>query len=129
MLGVQPVETRSWPTDYTGPLAIHASRLYNTWSRRIAARRDVRAVLAAAGLDHEQLVTQAIVGTVRLVGCCRVEEAWARLLPAQRKFGDFRPGRFAWVLADPVIFPEPIFARGLPGLWTWEPPAELQASA
>jgi hypothetical protein len=35
-------------------------------------------------------------------------------------FGDYTPGRFAWVLAAVRALAEPIPARGAFGLWTWE---------
>ena len=38
----------------------------------------------------------------------------------ERPFGDFTPGRFAWLLEDIVALPEPIPAKGHQGLWNWE---------
>jgi hypothetical protein len=35
-------------------------------------------------------------------------------------FGDYSPGRYAWLLADVRALPTPIPARGYQGLWTWE---------
>ena len=35
----------------------------------------------------------------------------------QRPYGDFTPGRYAWLLADVEALPEPIPARGRQGLW------------
>lgn len=38
----------------------------------------------------------------------------------QRPYGDFQPGRWAWMLTD--ITPcDPIPAKGKQGLWNWEP--------
>jgi hypothetical protein len=34
-------------------------------------------------------------------------------------FGNYLPGRWAWVLADVVRLPEPIPARGALGIWDW----------
>jgi len=34
--------------------------------------------------------------------------------------GDYSPGRFAWVLENPVMFNLPIPARGQQGWWNWE---------
>jgi activating signal cointegrator 1 len=36
----------------------------------------------------------------------------------QRPFGDFTPGRWAWLLDDIRPLPEPVPARGRQGLWT-----------
>lgn len=38
----------------------------------------------------------------------------------QRPYGDYAPGRFAWLLADVVALDEPIPARGRQGLWNWD---------
>lgn len=36
----------------------------------------------------------------------------------QLPWGDYRPGRYAWLLADITPLPDPIPARGRQGLWT-----------
>lgn len=35
-------------------------------------------------------------------------------------FGDYTPGRYAWLLADVRALPEPIPAKGALGLWNYE---------
>jgi hypothetical protein len=40
----------------------------------------------------------------------------------ERQFGDFTPGRFAWVLENVQRLVEPVEARGWQGLWEWEAP-------
>ncbi len=37
----------------------------------------------------------------------------------QRPYGDFTPGRFAWLLSDIELLLEPVPARGAQGLWEW----------
>lgn len=44
--------------------------------------------------------------------CAAVEEC-------QRSYGDFTPGRFAWLLADVEPLAEPVPAKGRQGLWEW----------
>ena len=39
---------------------------------------------------------------------------------AQKPYGDFAPGRFAWLLNKIKPLPEPIPTRGRQGLWNWE---------
>jgi len=39
----------------------------------------------------------------------------------QLPFGDFAPGRFAWLLTDIEPLPEPVPAKGRQGLWEWTP--------
>ena len=38
----------------------------------------------------------------------------------EKLWGDYSPGRFAWVLQNPVMFDKPIPARGKQGWWEWE---------
>ena len=37
----------------------------------------------------------------------------------ERAFGDFSPGRFAWLLADVAPLDPPVPAKGRQGLWEW----------
>lgn len=41
------------------------------------------------------------------------------LTDQERAFGDYSPGRYAWLLSDIRALPEPIPARGAQGLWAW----------
>jgi hypothetical protein len=43
-------------------------------------------------------------------------ESW-QMTEEELAFGDYRAGRFAWLLADIRALPEPIPARGALGLW------------
>ena len=38
----------------------------------------------------------------------------------QRAYGDFTPGRFAWLLENIEALPVPVPAKGRQGLWNWE---------
>lgn len=40
------------------------------------------------------------------------------------RFGDYFPGRYAWILENVKWLPEPMPAKGKQGLWNWEPPEE-----
>lgn len=49
-------------------------------------------------------------------------------LEHQRTYGDFTPGRWAWLLSDIAPLAEPAPARGRQGLWewSWDPTDEYQ---
>lgn len=121
-LGLKQVETRSWPTAYRGPLAIHAGR-----APLEPGMLTVCTALANAGLGVTLVQVEtavyplgAIVATCDLVGCVRMEEETikqARLV--ERCLGDWKPGRFAWHL-DNIRPCAPIHARGAQGLWDCE---------
>lgn len=132
-IGAKRFETRSWSTGYRGPLAIHAGKGLGP----VGGMRGLRAVCATEPfrrvlLDYELedlsdpalLPRGRVVATVRLAGVRRVEDlatpgrmelAGAPLW--ERSFGDYSPGRFAWVLAD-VVPARSAPIRGALGLWS-----------
>jgi hypothetical protein len=139
-IGAKKIEARGWPTNYRGPLLIHqGSNLRPVGGEQglidICASEPFRSVLFDAGYTHwGNLDKGAIVAVCELVdvrpipaslpvlfGYVNAERAWDwRLADQERAFGDYSPGRFAWLLADVRALPEPITARGMPGLWEWE---------
>ncbi len=53
-----------------------------------------------------------------------VLDRWNKLnvgISQELPFGDYRPGRWAWLLEDIRPLDEPIPARGHQGLWEWKP--------
>jgi hypothetical protein len=77
--------------------------------------------LEAAG-GGGNLPRGAVIGTVEIVDCVPVEELVDSLDNRERLLGDYSPGRFAWVLQNPVMFKTPIPAHGKQGWWNWEEP-------
>jgi hypothetical protein len=41
-------------------------------------------------------------------------------------FGDYRPGRFMWVLRSVRRLLEPVAVRGKQGLWVWNVPEDIR---
>ncbi len=145
-LGAKRIETRSWGTPYRGPLAIHAAKgfppeakalclmvpFYNALKK--GGRHISHTIMAPPeGVVPHDLPLGAVVATCHLVGCYRTEDPFIRILletgtgaPFEQTFGDYSPGRWAWVLDGIKPLPEPIPARGALGLWEWAAPAEVQ---
>lgn len=131
----QEIETRSWQREYRGPLAIHASKGREWW--KIAHDEPFRSVLLEAGLyRQDDLPYGAVIATCNMVNCLliQVDGLYSRLnnrkvcdLPPEpeRSFGDYTPGRYAWILEDTKSLPEPIPVKGHQGLWNWESPEGL----
>lgn len=119
--GIKIYETRSWQTRYRGPIALHAARLPVERALRETPPEKVLAMRRAlAPVSFSQLPTGCILGVAELAGCLPVDEAFAAALPGdERYFGDFSPGRFAWVLQNVQMLPQPIPARGWQGLWNY----------
>lgn len=115
--GAKKIETRSWATDYRGPLAIHAAKSIPTWVDYWAI--SVLPILSRyRALPIQSLPRGCVVATCTLVDV--VPAARARPDAAERTLGDFAPGRFAWLLADVRPLPVPVPARGSLGLWEWD---------
>ncbi len=146
-IGAKRLETRSWTTTYRGPLAIHAAKTFPTWARGLCvpgpgfARSPFYDALRAAGVrgpvrDRRRCSTGdlplgKIIAVCRLVDVRRItspEALGCPLGPDEFAFGDFTPGRYAWLLDQVTPLDPPVPARGAQGLWAWRPgPAALPA--
>ena len=148
-IGAKKIETRSWSTSYRGPLAIHAADglgpvggldgladLIRREPFKSALGDLIRDTQRPTWVTTERLPRGAIVAACELIDCrevvenrTQVDNYWRAyeglraVLPPdepERSFGDYTPGRYAWLLADIRALPEPIPARGQLGLWTWD---------
>ena len=124
MVGRQLWETRSWPTDYRGVLAIHAGKTLPPYALEFC--REFDGELAAVGIhDVTALPLGAVLGCVRLTGCIKTDGPEARRLGERAKaWGNWEPGRYAWRLEGPAPYGAPVPARGMRGLWDWTQPGE-----
>lgn len=124
-LGNKRVETRSWRTNYRGPLAIHAGRHTSTLAAEFAMTERM-----LGRLPHTKLPLGAIVCFTDVLECIPVEEARLRLSqdgPAsgpgswglEHLYGDYSSGRWAWMFGLVQTLKEPIFVTGARGLWEW----------
>lgn len=116
--GLKEYETRPRRTTIRGRVAVHAGRLDILKSKKLSDY-DFWAILEAIG-GKTNLPRGAVVGRVEIVDCVPVEEIIHKLTERERLLGDYTPGRFAWVLKNPVMFDKPIPARGKQGWWNWE---------
>jgi hypothetical protein len=147
-IGAKRIETRSWGTDYRGPIGIHAAKGMKTDHSESAMSPPFNAVLCAAGFGPQLSFTVkrsfpetrgCVIATAELAHCIRIRETGGPTRQSlsekwgcnehEMDFGDFTPGRFAWMLRNVVRLPEPIPATGALGLWDWTPPAELAAAS
>jgi hypothetical protein len=186
--GIKTIETRSWATDYRGPLAIHAGSKMapgmagpaGMFGRYIVDRDgpgEEWYILDSdwPGRDQGQhqypiyLPLGAVVAVANLVdvvpiggptsfstGIFEGEEPptagmdvivhhaprgdWApeslvldrwngptENIDSELPWGDFTPGRFAWLLDDVRKLHQPIPAKGRQGLWEWDESLAVEA--
>lgn len=140
--GAKEFETRSWETNYRGPIAIHASQKpFNTctWPDR-------ELYLFAEALHLPDIYSfytlpyGCVVATAELVVCHEiVKDGFGRIHAGKQinhinqitdygklikgnelLFGDWTPGRFAWEFKNMTMLQKPIPVKGKQGLWNWE---------
>lgn len=107
VLGIKPVENRTWSTVHRGRIAIHAGLAI--------FQDDVDYCEERLGykLDLDELVYGAVLGVVELSG-----------IHDQHRSKWYAPGQRAWCLGAPRII-KPVPCRGMQRLWTL--PAGIEA--
>jgi len=137
------IETRGWATNHRGPLAIHQTAAPGPKGTTEAALWDrclsgaIGKALLAAGLGNPaRLPRGKIVAVVKLRGCLPIGSYYdaPALIPSDTPpilvreqevaFGDYRPGRWAWLFANIRALPVPVPTRGYQGLWNV--PADIE---
>ena len=137
-------ETRSWYTDYRGPLAIHAAK-------REASRYVVFDEPVFSALKPRQVTTEVgtglkfdpgcILGLGNLVDCLYIGSnglyAYKNKTVGKRvcglptgnelAFGDYSEGRFAWKLTEANQLATPIAVKGIQRIWNWDEAEHLVA--
>lgn len=138
-LGEKKIETRSWQTNYRGSLAIHATMLNPFKAIELIPDfivAEMRKVLKERGVltsstDFRVLPRGCVVATTRLVDCVQIGgfdkrkdsaylETGYLVTGNEYHFGDYTPGRWAWILEDIQPLKEPVAAVGHQGLWEWK---------
>ena len=135
-------ETRSWSTDYRGPIAIHAAaKPIRECIREITDYAALRAICEALipivygsktppGMDWQAfaadlerscaaLPRRAVICVGELADVRLIDEELLAKVPAwERAVGDWTPGRYAWKIVKrrPCL---PVTVNGAQGLWHW----------
>lgn len=120
VFGPKQYETRTWPTSYRGPLAIHAGK----------SKAGLKLMRSAAGiiLGHEaeklnidfEATFGHIIGIIELADCIEMTPSFINSQNIiERGLGGWEPGRYAWKKSSARAI-EPVPARGMQRLWEWE---------
>lgn len=124
--GHKTIETRSWATKYRGELLIHASKKIPTDPQLYINIHDL---CTKSGFESNwhKLPFGAIIGKVNLVDVQRMESGIEHFMQHSNSdnekeyaFGDWREGRYAWHLENPILFNTPIPAKGQLNLWNFD---------
>ncbi len=148
-IGAKRIETRSWSTRYRGPLAIHAAKgpgglgsfkamrdlcgtqpffdalmpivpNYNEYCDRdaIFERLISGAIIAVCQLKDCRIIGREANGDATIAADDMI--SFVPIFGTEWEFGDYVPGRYAWLLANVRALPDPIPAKGALGLWDYE---------
>lgn len=106
--GLKDIENRSWKTNFRGRVLIHAGKARDKqygMPRELFANDKVYSVIT-----EKELPQGAIIGSVEIVDCVKNHpSSWAI------------EGDWHWVLANPVMFPEPITGvKGKLSFWDYD---------
>jgi activating signal cointegrator 1 len=118
VMGIKTIETRRWSTDYRGEMLIHASR--GTAGNIFASQLPFSKYFT----DFSQLPFGEVIGSVLLTDIVRIaslqmnEGVMNRLTVEEKVFGDYTPGRYAWLFENPLKFEKTFSRRG--SLYLWE---------
>jgi len=126
--GYQPkdIENRTWKTNFRGRVLIHAGATIlrpqglftdDQWDN---IRGDMRYKVL-----HSDLPTSAIIGSVEIVDCViNHSSIWAeksedRIVNRDGIASSHYFKTYNWVLANPILFPKPIPAKGKQSFWDY----------
>ena len=108
--GQKQIETRSWGTRYRGPLYIHAAKRFPAYAKTFALE------VYGNPVGLPTLPLGAIVAMAYLSDVRPTEEMLPVVTALEAKYGDFSPGRYAWILTNLVQI-EPFPCKGALGLF------------
>ncbi|SFD36248.1 ASCH domain-containing protein [Bacillus sp. OV194] len=123
VLGEVKYETRSWRTNYRGPLAIHTSKKMD---KTFCSHPLIELLLGKHGYSKDNLPTGMIIGVCNLENCLKVKEndgtqailENGQVVTGDTYFlGDFQVGGYAWEVQDMQQLDDFIPAKGKLGLW------------
>lgn len=125
-LGVKRIETRAWATSYRGEMFIHSSKAFAGYQRAEAIKEPFRTALRPGGAyAYPELNCGHIIARSEILDCVPITEEFAIALfrdhEDEWRFGDYRPGRYAWLLAEPVRLITSVPIKGRLGIWNWQP--------
>lgn len=108
-VGLKMNETRSWSTNYRGPVAIHAAIRWTREEQSYYIHHPDYSLLPA------MVPLGKIVAIGNLVMCTPVEN----VIPTERErsWGNYSEGRYAWIFDDVRALPEPIPFKGAQGFF------------
>lgn len=112
---IKTIETRSFKTNYRGELYIHASKIS-------CDLNDEKVKESYNLLKDKNLKNSYIIAKCNLVDCIYMDEEYIEKIKQNKKeyiCGDYKVGRYAWILDSIEVLEQPILAKGKLGIWNY----------
>jgi hypothetical protein len=112
---IKTIETRSWYTNYRGELYIHASKTK-------VSSKDKKIMDLVNLLNTKDLEYGFIILKCKLVNCIYMDEAFINLIKnndVEYLCGEYKSGRYAWILEDIEPLKNPTYVNGKLGIWNY----------
>jgi len=108
--GYKQLETRSWKTDYIGPILIHSAKRWKVDQQKFYEEH-------AKEFIGNNVPLGEILAIGDLVGCMPTDMVSGIITDRELLFGDYSLDRFVWVLNNVRVFNTPVPWKGRQGLW------------
>ncbi|MTI68090.1 MAG: ASCH domain-containing protein [Firmicutes bacterium] len=135
-IGEKKIETRSWRTKYRGKMAIHTSKNINKYSKNRCLEKEFMDLLKDKYIkieEHKRVKYNfnfgSIIAVGELIDCVKMKEKHdnyalldngVRVEGNEFIFGDYRPGRYAWIFENVQLLDKPIPTKGQLRLWNYD---------
>ena len=110
---IKTVETRSWKTNYRGELYIHASQ-----SKSPINNKRLKSLTKNIELNPGHILCKC-----NLVDCIYMTKEYVEQMKKENYdeyiCGEYKEGRYAWILKDIVPLKEPIKVKGQLNVWNY----------
>jgi hypothetical protein len=114
--GLKQWETRSWPLEYRGVIAVHAAkrkfRSEDIWPQS-------RQQMVLDGVDPFDLEYGCVLCFADLVECVKTEVQREKLSRRESLYGNYEDGRYCWRLENIISLAKPIPLVGHQGIFHW----------
>lgn len=121
IIGAKRVETRGHRTSVRGRIWIHAAKSDHSGILLHIPAKELAYFQDAGVTSIPEPPLGVIIGSAVLADCVPIEQLYGSRYDTKREraFGDWSPGRYGWVIKDPLQFSRPLPAKGAQGFWKW----------
>lgn len=124
--GLKEYETRSWPCETLGEVAIHAAKRK---FRDADMTRDARTQMLMDEVDPFYLQYGVVLCVADIIACVSTQTAKQHISKRELYYGDWSEGRFAWRIENVRPLPKPIPLTGRQGFFYWPDGKQICAEA